>query len=255
MKRILLYFLCAAGIYGSAWAQQISEVKAVGKKHLVEVSFQLNDAVADRWFRVEAYAIAGRDTIQMKSISGPNTGIGDSIQVGTYGFLWDAGKDMGRYRGRLSFQIRALPLFYFQAPAKEGLTLKRDKAYTFRWYGGNSSLDTLTVELYQFDKRVAVLDKIVNSASYAWKVPVALPTGENYRIKLLGTEYTGLDAFSPPFTVKRKVPLYQIIVPAAAVVTGVVTYLILRRVPLIGPPADLNQGDPVYETENNVPNG
>ena len=115
-------------------------------------------------------------------------------------------------------------------------------------------MDTLTLELYQFDKRVAVIGQAIEAPTYTWKVPANLPLGEGYRSKLLGTERSNLDNFSPSFSVIRKIPLYQLIVPAAIVAVGLPTFLLLRRRPLPGAPGDPdNPANPTYITTYPIP--
>ncbi|MEM7374855.1 MAG: hypothetical protein AAF587_40055 [Bacteroidota bacterium] len=254
MKRIVLYLLLLVGMLGQNWAQEVIGVKATGKKDRVQISFQLIDPVPDRWFQVQAYGILNSDTFQLKSITG--FGIGDSVQAGSYSFFWEAGKDLGRFRGDLSFQIRAIPHFYFQAPAMDGLTFKRGKVFKFRWFGGNSIQDTFKVELFRYDKPVRVLDSKVAGISYTWEIPGNQALGDGYQIKLTGTEQSDLrNPFSPTFAIERKIPLYQIIVPAVAATAGTIAFLILRRVPLPGTPGDPdNEDTPTHNTIFKIPN-
>lgn len=256
MKRIVLYLLLLVGMLGQNWAQEVAGLKAEAKKDRVQISFQLVDPVPDRWFKVQAYGIAGTDTFQLKSITG--FGIGDSIQAGSYSFFWEARKDIGRYRGNLSFQIRVIPHFYFQAPAKEGLTFKRGKVFKFQWFGGNSIRDTFKIELFRYDKPVGMLASKVagDGMSYTWEIPANQALGDGYQIKLTGTDQSDLrDPFSPIFSIERKIPLYQIIVPAVAATAGTIAFLILRRVPLPGTPGDPdNENTPTYNTIFKVPN-
>lgn len=233
-----------------AWAQPVRDVKAEVLRDSVRITYKLNDADPERLYQVQLMAIRGQDTLPLTRVRG---GVGDSLRAGTHMVMWQARAEWGRYRGPVRFVVQAVPAFAFLAPVKKE-TLKRDKPYTFKWYGGNSTLDTLRLELYQYDKRIGPVAIVEQKGQYTWKVPTGLKPGEGYRLKFTGTARSGLDTFTPPFTVVRKVPLYAMIVPPAAVVTGLVSFLILRRRPLPGPPGDPGDPDnPSYLTDYPVP--
>ncbi|RMG60464.1 MAG: hypothetical protein D6722_20890 [Bacteroidetes bacterium] len=247
---MFLFALLWTGMFGAAWAQPVQNVRAEALGDSVRITYRLNDADPDRLFTVAVAALRGSDTLLLERVKG---GVGDSLRVGTHEIMWDARTEWERFRGPVRFLILATPAFGFIAPAKP-VTLKRDKPYTFKWFGGNSTLDSLQLDLYQYDKLIGPVAQVGQKGQYTWKVPAGLKPGEGYRIKLTGTELSGLEAFSPDFAVIRKVPMYILIGAPAAFVTGLGTFLLLARRPLPGPPGDPSEpGNPTYQTDYPVP--
>ncbi|MEZ4827507.1 MAG: Ser-Thr-rich GPI-anchored membrane family protein [Bacteroidia bacterium] len=182
---------------------------------------------------MDIFAITPKDTIRLTKVYGD---IGDSISVGDHSVVWNAIGESGRFRGPVKFRVRAIPSFLINDP-REDLTAKRGNPFTFSWYGGNSYLDDLSLVLYQYDNALDTIHVVTQADKYTWQVPDDLPPGKGYRVRIVGTGKTGIDVFTHDFIIARKIPLYYIIAPAAALVGGTAAFLVLRRKEL-PPPID-----------------
>lgn len=198
--------------------QTLSNVSAEPVGDSVKISYRLQDPAAGRTYKVAVLGIVGQDTLRLKNLIGS---VGDSIRAGQHTVYWDYLPEMGRYKGAISFHVRALPDFYISAP-DTGQVVKRGKPITLNWYGSNAQFDTLRLELYQYDRRITYIDKIGNATQYTWKIPANLPPDEGYRIKVIGSSQTGIEDFSNDFTIKRAYPPYAIIVAPALLAGGLV---------------------------------
>ena len=193
----------------------------------VVIRYQLIDSTEGRSFQVGLYAIREADTVALDQVEGA---VGDSIQPGTYTLRWAAYREWSRYRGTVQFQVRALPNFSFLGP-ENGTTVRRAKGVEFAWYGQNSTLDSLRIDLFRYDEFQQTIARIRNRGDYAWRIPPKLPLGEGYRIRLIGLEPRTTYGFSPYFTVDNRYPLWVKIAPPVVAATGYVLALVLRLLP------------------------
>ncbi|MDX2248163.1 MAG: Ser-Thr-rich GPI-anchored membrane family protein [Bacteroidia bacterium] len=215
-------------------AQTVSMVRAErAGRDSVRIFYTLEDPAAERTYRVDIFAITRTDTFLLTKVYGD---IGDSLKVGEHSAVWNAIGESGRFRGPVSFRIRAIPSFLIHDP-KVGLTLKRGNPFTFSWYGGNSYLDDLSLVLYQYDNALDTIKIVSQSDQFTWQVPADMTPGKGYRVRIIGTGKTGINSFTNEFTIARKIPLYYIIAPAATLLGGTAAFLILRRKEL-PPPID-----------------
>lgn len=215
-------------------AQSVSQVRAekVGRDS-VRIFYTLEDPSEERTYRIDIFAITDDDTLRLTKVYGD---IGDSIRVGAHTAIWNAIGESGRFRGPVMFRVRAIPSFLINDPG-EGLTLKKGKPFTFSWYGGNSHLDDLSLILYQYDNVLDTLRVVSEVNQFTWQVPAEVTPGKGYRVRIIGTDKTGINSFTNEFIIARKIPLYYIIAPAVALVGGTAAFLILRRKEL-PPPID-----------------
>lgn len=222
MRYLIPFVLFTISCISSLFSQNISNVEAYVVGDSVLVKYNLNDPSPERTYSIRLYGIFENDTSLLRKTSGS---VGDSIQTGEHEILWNAIEELGRFRGDMKFMVRALPAFYITNP-EEGQIVKRTNPITFAWYGANSDQDALLIELYQYDEKLDTLAQVSYAGKYTWKVPRSLKPDKGYRIKVTGTERTGIESFSNSFTVKRKIPVYWIVGPALVAVGGVTALLI-----------------------------
>lgn len=171
---------------------------------LLEIYYNLEDkALEGRYYIVNLYGVFDGSKKQLTNVTGD---VGDSVQVGNNKIVWSAKDEYPRFRGDIYFEVRVIRAFDMLKP-EEGTILKRGNEFTFEWFGEGSNSDSLLLELYQNKVLIATLDTVYGETRYTWKVPNRNPVGEGFELKITGTERTGIDAFSKPFTIKRKIPL------------------------------------------------
>ena len=231
MKHVIL-FLFSFFLLSSLWAQRISSLVASPAETSVQLRYTLSDTVDGRWYHVSLKGIIEKDTLVLSALSGD---VGDSIQVGQHLITWDALAEFGRFRGSISFYLEVVPQFqmlYDQTPG----SVKRGAPLPVVWYGGNSEEDQVTLVLYRYDDAVDTLTTVTQTDRYTWRVPNDVSPGSGYRIRVQGTDRTGIDDYTGSFAIKRRWPLWAIIAPAAAVAGVVTVWLLTRRQPLPTPP-------------------
>ncbi|MEM6803189.1 MAG: hypothetical protein AAF696_17415 [Bacteroidota bacterium] len=233
-KRILQFFLLMGCVYPClAQNINITDLEALGDS--VIIRYDLQDESEERTYTVRIFALIDSDTLELTQIRG--SGLGKEISPGSYELSWNALAELERFQGDLSFYITAVPSFFVDNPV-EGQRVKLGAPITFQWFGGNSYLDSLTLELYQYDTPIDTIVVVGRTSQYTWKVPKnkSIKPGEGYRMKFMGTPLTDIEGFSNNFVIKGNTPLWAIIAPIGAVLAGTAAYLIWGRQPL--PPPD-----------------
>lgn len=231
MLLIILGILCTTFGLNAQSVRDVSATPIPGTDK-VTVGYTLADTLPSRLFRVTIVAATPEGLIPLTALEGT---FGDSIPTGTHTATWDAYADWGRFDGEVRIQVQAVPMFRFELPRKR-VSVKRDEPIYFAWYGDNSSLDELRVELYQYDKRVDTLTLLVNKANFTWQVPTDLKPGNGYRIRLVGTPLSGIDAYSREFTIQRKVPLAYLYAGGGVLAAGIVGLIVLLNERIDNPP-------------------
>ncbi|TAE51396.1 MAG: hypothetical protein EAZ89_10195 [Bacteroidetes bacterium] len=231
MKQAVLFAFMLTVFVVFAHSQQIVQVRAEQAGDSVRIQYQLSDSVAGRAYRIDVYGISEKDTFRLEFATGD---LGDRITAGNKTIIWEAYRQMGRFRGKVGIEVRAVPVFSVIRPS-EPVTLKRGRPYTFRWYGGNSESDQLTIELYQFENKIDSLANVAGLSQYTWQVPAGIKPGLGYRLRIRGTSYTGIDTYTPDFTIQRRIPLVYSAGGTALGAIGVTAAIILLG-PLPGAP-------------------
>lgn len=236
-KRILLFLLMVGALF-PCLAQTIKITDLEPYQDSVIVRFDLQDASEERTYTVRLFALINSDTIALQHVR--SEGLGELIRPGSYEVSWNALAEFERLDADLNFYITAVPSFFVDVPI-EGQKVVMGNPITFQWFGGNSYLDELTLELYQYDEPIDTVTLISETSQYTWKVPKDLKPGAGYKMKFTGTEKTGIEAFSNNFVIKRNTPLWAILAPAGALIAGTAAYFLFFREPLPGPPSDLDE--------------
>ena len=215
--------LCLLGNY--LFSQEVSNVRAEARDaegRLIEIFYTLedNDAseISGRTYKVDVFALIEGDKQRLFSVSGD---VGDSVRVGSNQVIWRADEEFPRFRGSISFELRVVRNFMILKP-EEGTVMRRGNSYTFEWFGDGSTTDMLTLELYQYNTFVDTITRVGGSVNYTWDIPTSTPVGEEFQLRIRGTEKTNLDIFSEKFIIRRKIPLMaKIGTLAAAAILGI----------------------------------
>ncbi|MEM6767275.1 MAG: Ser-Thr-rich GPI-anchored membrane family protein [Bacteroidota bacterium] len=228
MKKNLLSITCLVFMPLLLWSQDESLVvrnvlaKVLDEEgKVIEIFYTLEDELLeDKDYVVTLYGVF--DNSSRKRLFKVEGDVGDSVRVGNNRIVWFAEQEFPRFRGEIYFEVRAIRAFDILRP-EPGTVIKRGNYFTFEWFGEGSNNDQLLLELYQNKILVDTLATVDSENHYRWKVPNNNPIGTGFQLKMTGTELTGIEAFSEPFTIKRKIPLaIPIGALSAAVITGVV---------------------------------
>ncbi|MEM9931984.1 MAG: Ser-Thr-rich GPI-anchored membrane family protein [Bacteroidota bacterium] len=228
MKKNLLSITCIVFMPLLLWSQDESLVvrnvlaKVLDEEgKVIEIFYTLEDELLeDKDYVVTLYGVF--DNSSRKRLFKVEGDVGDSVRVGNNRIVWFAEQEFPRFRGEIYFEVRAIRAFDILRP-EPGTVIKRGNYFTFEWFGEGSNNDQLLLELYQNKILVDTLATVDSENHYRWKVPNNNPIGTGFQLKMTGTELTGIEAFSEPFTIKRKIPLaIPIGALSAAVITGVV---------------------------------
>lgn len=186
-----------------ASAQELQNTRASYANGQVLISYDLASVNPEQKYNIQLFASHNGFASPLSLVTGD---IGKGISTGTSKEIkWDAAKELGTFRGQLSFKVVAemVPLpFAFRNPAV-GAALRQGKKSIVEWRGGVPGHE-VRLEVYQGSTRVSSLGEVTNTGTYTWTVPKDLEKGEGYTLKISEGE---VSARSELFIVKPKVPL------------------------------------------------
>jgi hypothetical protein len=223
MIRPLLILFLFVGIQASAQRLENIRAEAINGGEKVLITYDLNGGSQGQKFKVTLYSSHNNYSTPLSLISGDvndvTPGTGKKIE-------WNAKSEMVEYSGDITFELRADPIF--AAITINKLTGVRQGNSTSINYSGVAPGETVKVELMRDGTVINNLGNSNSPSNYTWNVPAEIQSGSNYQIKLTAGLRT---ATSDPFDVsgaKKKIKTKWIIIPAAAVVAGVVIFLVTR---------------------------
>lgn len=229
---LLVFCFSAFHLFGQTLRDIRAEaLDAEGRK--IEIYYTLeDDVVVPTTYKVTLYAVIDNNRTQLYRVSGD---IGDSVAVGSNRIVWDADLEYPRLRANVAFEIRVVSNFVIFKPERD-VTMKRKNQYTFEWFGEGSTTDSLKLELYQYNTKVTDLDRVFGNFYYTWDIPGKIAPGDEYQLKITGTDQTKIVAFSNKFNIRRKVPLLAkvgvLTLGAAAIAAALLTDIFTGRDPL-----------------------
>ncbi len=230
----LLILILSFGTGVQAQIKVVVQAKAQEDKVLIE--YIIGDTISNRLYTVSLFALGDFGTFPLTKISGD---YGKNITIGKHTVVWDALAEMSRFDGKMAIEVRTLPQFAFFTPQRDS-RVKRGDPVTFSWFGENASEDELLIELYRYDELLDTLARVSNKTDYTWQVPNDIKPSGGYRIRLIGTEKSGLKAYSLPVTVDNRFPVaYKYAAGGVGLVgVGVLVLQLLRALPPIFGPND-----------------
>ncbi len=218
-----LFFICSCiPLVGQAQRISILETRVEGDT--LVLSYNLEDAPRSQAYFIQIYALRGNDTLLLREVTGA---VGDSIRSGTHEIVWLARKEWQRFRGKVTFYIKATPYFQITKPLNDTI-IKRGVTFSVQWYGSNSQDKDLVIELYRYGAMLDTLAQVSNVTGFTWLVPDKIDPGPGYRFRVSDPSDPGIDKYSAAFTIHHKTPPITYIGPAAAVAGGLI-WLLLRK--------------------------
>lgn len=230
MIRLYLSLLLLLFFPAALSGQSIHDVRAEAQDaegRIIEIYYTLVDDIdVPTTYKVDLYGVYGDVKRLLFRVDGE---VGDSIRVGTNKITWYADQEFPRFKGNISFEVRAVRNFMILKP-DAGVVMKRGKNYTFEWFGEGSTTDDLTLLLYQYNTLEDTIATSVGKTRYTWKIPKKTPIGDGYQIRIQGTPATNIDAFSRSFEIRRNIPLI-VQVGSAMAAAGTAAFFIFVKPP------------------------
>jgi len=226
MIRGFLTALFVLGLFNFSEAQTIENIVPRLENGHVIISYDLLGTDVNQKYTVVITSSLDNYITPLQEIKGD---VGKNITPGRKKTAnWNANKQLGTFKDVVSFEVKATLTFTplkFITPTKNE-ALKLGKTYQLKWKGGASDA-SLKVELLKNNALAYELPTTQNVGNLAWEIPKTLTAGNNYNLKLSDLNNPSASVFSSTFSIK-KVNIAVYLVPAAVVVGGIATYLIIK---------------------------
>jgi hypothetical protein len=195
------------------------------KDRTIIIHYDLDDgANSNRQFLIQLYSSQDNFTTPLARVSGD---FGTEV---TSGFdkkiVWDITKELGIFKGELSFEIRGRVYVPFVKVSnmEAGKSFKRGKNYPVNWLSGNLS-GQVNIELFNDSgERLWGESNVANVGKYDWYIPGSIKKGKNYKLKFTNTRERNDVVYSTTFSIRPKVPLLAKIA-GIALVAGATTFI------------------------------
>jgi len=220
-----LYFLGVGILVTSIiHAQSIKNVQANLNGSNVIISYDLVASEKGQRFDILLKSSGDNFSSALKEVIG-DVGANQTAGIGKK-ITWNARKELGSFKGDISFKITAIVTFTplkFVKPTS-GAGVKIGKPYTVEWKGGTLNRN-LKLELLKNNSQVMDIGNIDNSGSYTWNVPKTMKKGEKFQLRLLDPTKPNNAILSAEFKL-TKIPMY-VYIGAGAAVVGVLAAVLL----------------------------
>jgi hypothetical protein len=225
-----------------ARGQRITNVQAQMVGDYVSIQYDLAGEIPGQVFEVALYSSHNDFTQPLKQVRGA---VGPDITPGRQKAIeWGAQKELTRFTGEVSFEVRANLTYSpiaIQNPQIESV-FRRGHAYKLQWKGGLAG-EKLRLELIRDGFPNQVIDNVVNTGNYTWRVAEETPIAENYRLKITAQSNNVLNTkTSDLFAIKRRIPLVAKFIPAG-ILAGAVGFWVVGQLggpatedPILPPP-------------------
>jgi hypothetical protein len=162
-------------------------------------------------------------TAPLTKVSGD---VGPEIKPGTGRKIeWRIREEYGGYKGKLALEIRGkvyVPFVKLQN-FDVSKSYKRGNNYDLTWKPGGTN--PVHVELYKGNQRVQGELSHPNNGNYVLSIPSKIKPGGDYRLKFTDSKNNEDIIYSGFFKIKPKIPMVAKIIPALAVVGGLIIIL------------------------------
>jgi len=203
---VILVIIMSPLLKGHSQTIEIEFIEFVGRNLVVH--YDLDDgANSNRLFLVQLFSSQDNFTAPLTRLSGD---FGTEVSAG-FGkkIVWDITNELGDFKGDISLELRGRVFVPFVKirDIEEGEVFKHGKNYPLNWTSGNLS-GQVNIELFNEDgERLWGENNVPNIGKFDWYLPVNVKKGNNYRLKFTNVKDRNDIVFSPPFTIKPKIPL------------------------------------------------
>ena len=192
---------------------EISDAKVV-------VHYNLEGTSSNQQFRISLLSSYDNFVKPLNFVKGD---VGVDVSSGSdKKIVWDITKELGNYKGNLTFELRARVYVPFVrlTQFEEGKVFKRGKGYPITWTSGNKS-GNVDIEIINKNQESVVNDNnLPNTGQYQLYIPGSIKKG-TYILKFTNVKDRSDVTVSPSFTIKPKVPFVFKMLGIAVVGGGV----------------------------------
>lgn len=184
-------------------AQKIENLKATFVDGKVVINYDLAGGNPKGKFNVSLYASHNSYLNSLNFVTGD---VGKNLSGGAHKqILWEAGKELGTFKGELSFKVKVevLPLPYAFINPVTSSSVRRGKSTNIQWEGGVKD-QNIKLEVYRGNEQIAAVADTKNTGEYSWSVPKDFVKGTDYTLRISDG---GQSVSSTAFAVKAKIPL------------------------------------------------
>ncbi len=217
-KPLLVCALVFISFAGISQTVVIKKIELAGEK--VIVHYDLEDNNPNNEYQVSLYASKDKYSAPLVKVKGD---IGSDVKAGIGRRVeWNLLEEYGGYKGKLSLEIRGKVFVPFvrlkDFDTKK--TYKRGKSYPVAWRPGNTN--PIHIELFSGTQKVGGELNHPNNGSYSMAIGSRVKPGKDYRLKITDSKKSDEIIYSDYFSVAPKIPFIVKLIPALAVVGGVV---------------------------------
>ena len=203
MKHSLLA-LCLLFTGVTASAQRVENIRSEINGEDITIIYDLVAARSGQVFAISIYSSHNDYSDPLSEVSGD---VGDDITTGNNKVIvWQARKELGPYRGTLTFEIRAKVIYnpISIISPEAGETFKGGKSLEIRWDGGTAT-DQVTVQLLKGNQVYSeITANSTNDGMENWPVPAKIEKNSTFKVRISSTNPHASPVESGFFTLKKK---------------------------------------------------
>jgi len=211
---------------GKADAQEFT-IKAVElTAESIVLHYDLVDTIKSRTYSITVYSSHDNFLAPLLKVKGD---VGLEVRPGANRKItWNSREELGPgFQGGVELEVRGriyIPFVKFDGFQAEQV-IRRGKPKTMTWSGGTRQ-NILNFSIYnKEDQFIDVIPNVANSGSYEMTLPTSIKPGKGYYFLVSDSKNKDQVMRTPPFEVRRKIPLGLKVVPVLLIGTAVVVLM------------------------------
>lgn len=203
---------------GAAWAQRITLQQVEIADGKITIRYDLEGSNSNQKFLINLFTSYDQFNKPLNYVTGD---VGVDVSPGLdKKIVWDISKELGKYKGNLTFEVRGRVYVPFVriTQFEKGKVFRRGKSYPITWTSGNQS-GNVDIEVFQEQERIFGDNNLPNNGNYNMFIPNSTKPG-TYTIKFTNVKDRSDVVYSEPFSIKPKISTVVKMVGGVAVVGG-----------------------------------
>jgi hypothetical protein len=218
MKKFLLVLIAAVPGFVTAQNVTIKKIELAGER--IKVSYDLDDSNPNNEYQISLFASKDKFSAPLTKVTGD---IGPEVKPGADRVIeWNLMEEYGAFKGKISLEIRGRVFVPFVKlrDFDAAKAYKRGNSYPIAWRPGNTN--PIHIELYKGSQRVGGELNHPNNGQYTLSIDSKVKPGKDYRLKISDSKQSDEIVYSNYFKIKPKIPLLVKVIPALAVIGGII---------------------------------